>query len=130
MKEYLTNLSHILNEIDNNPVKSMMFFTTPMLTTTINNKPQDDCRWLLINNIVHNLVHELTQLHDMQDVQKNTEQILYNINNKYQQNQNLCWISHSHHFHSTFEEYVNCPVTCLYEISEFIHKLNKECYVQ
>lgn len=130
MKEYLSNLSQILNEIDNNPVRSLQFFTTPMTTTNITNKPKDDCRYILIVDIIRNLIHSFTQLQNEDDVQKNLDQILYNINSKFQHNQQLCWPSHIHHFHSTFEDYVNCPVTCLFELSEFISKLNKECYVQ
>lgn len=128
MKEYLTNISKILDEIDNNPLKSMQFFTTAVANTTIVNKPIDNCRMNLIIDILHNLVYNYSQLQNTDDIQKNTDEILYNINNKYQKNQHLCWYSHEHHFHKTFEEYVNCPITCLFEISEFLEKLRRECY--
>jgi hypothetical protein len=130
MKEYLINLSRILNEIDNDPLKSLQFFTTSLSSTNITNKPLDSCRMILITDILYNLIRNLSQLNDISDIQKNMDGILHNINNKYQNNQHLCWKSHEHHFHQSFEDYVNCPTTCLYEVSEFFNKLNKECYVQ
>jgi hypothetical protein len=128
MKKYLTDLSIILDEIDSNPVKSLQFFTTAMANTNITNKPVDNCRTILITEILHNLIYNKTQLQDPNDIHKNTDDILRNIDNKYQKNQHFCWRSHEHHFHKTFEEYVNCPITCLCEISEYLDKLNKECY--
>jgi|SRR5208337_3267766 len=128
MKEYLTELSVILNDIDNNPVKSLQFFTTALVNTNIVNKPIDECRMKLITEILFHI--SLRQVFSEEYAQKNTDKILQSISTKYTNNQNLCWLSHSHHFHSSFEEYVNCPVTCLYELVEFFEKLKKECYVQ
>jgi len=128
MKKYLTDLSMILDEIDNNPSKSLMFFTTSMSTTTIANKPLDNCRFSLICDILHTIIYNRTQMQNIDDIHKNTDDILRNIDNKYQKNQHFCWSSHEHHFHKTFEEYVNCPITCLCEISEYLDKLNKKCY--
>ena len=130
MKEYLTDLYRMLDEIDNNPNKSLLFFTTSMPTTTLTNKPPDTCRFDLIVDILHSSIYNRTQLQSMDDIHKNTEEILRSIDNKYQKNQHFCWRSHDYHFHKSFEEYVNCPVTCLCEISEYLNKLNKECYVQ
>jgi len=130
MKEYLIETSKILNEIDNNPLKSLQFFTTTLSSTTITNKPPDNCRLTLIIDILHNLICNYTQIEDSVDISKCINEILDNINSKYQQHQHFCWKSHESHFHKAFDEYVNCPVTCIYELSEFLDKLAKECYGQ
>lgn len=129
MKEYLTELISIIDQINNDPRKSLMFFTTSTANTTIQNKPIDDCKMKLITEIAWHLVQQYTQLRDENDIQKNLDELLEQIHNKYIHNQHMCWKSHEHHFHKSFEEYVNCPVTCLCEIGEFLDKVRKEYYV-
>lgn len=128
MKEYLTEMISIIDQINNDPIRSLQFFTTSLINTNITNKPPDNCKMILVREILAHLIRNYTQLRDNNDLQKNLDDVLVNIDNKYQHNQHICWKSHEHHFHKSFEEYVNCPVTCLCEIGEFLDKVRKEYY--
>lgn len=56
---------------------------------------------------------------------ENNKELEY-MNKIYLANQHLCWKSHEHHFHIAFVEYLTCPVTCLYEIVEWLEKIRGE----
>ena len=128
MKQHLKDLSALLNDINNNPQNSMKFFTGPCKNNE-KSKPRDDIKYILIRDILENV--EFIQNNRQQaDYSERISKILQDIDRKYQQTQNLCWRSHDHHFHATFKDYVNCPVTCLAELSEYFEKLHKELFSQ
>lgn len=128
-QEQLKLLCEILTEIDSQPVRSMAYITNATKTTAIHNKPPDDIRWLLLRDILHkSFMSFALSEEDQNQAPERAYKLLAFIDQKYQQNQQLCWQSHSHHFHESFEKYVNCPVTCLWELVEFISKIQEKIY--
>src|SRR6266446_618663 len=103
----LKHLADILENIDSDPQKSMLFYTTSLPSTTIKNKPPDNVRWhLLVNTLYH--IESKTNSTEQQyeyNIQYNVDELLEKLNNQYQTHQHLCWQSHSHHFHKTVDEY-------------------------
>ncbi len=131
MHQHLKFLVSVVNSIDNDPQKSMLFYTTALTTTTVENKPPKDIRWRLLVDSLYNFEAHLENK-DIYDrsLERSVDDILDKLNTRYQNHQHLCWKSHEHHFHTTVQDYVNCPITCLCEIGEFLDKLVKEIYHQ
>jgi hypothetical protein len=122
MLQQIKLLCEILTNIDNDPSKCMQFYTSggymshrqnPATTQT----PTSDCRWLLIVEALQHIDNE------------NYHDFLRKLNADFVETQHLCWKSHDHHFHVDFHRYVLCPVTCLYEVVEYLNKLIKEMYI-
>ncbi len=138
MYQQLKHLADIIENIDSDPQRSMLFYTTSVTTTNVKNKPPDGVRWHLIVDTLYQIEsmskfhrdYRDIDIHLRDDISRSVDNILEQLNNKYHNHQYLCWQSHSHHFHVTVQEYINCPVTCLFEVSEFINKLIKEIYHQ
>lgn len=128
MQEHLKLLVEILDELDSNPQKTMRFVTQAVGTTTISNKPPDDIRYQLIRDISFKFAYHNMYAGDEQLTMQYVDDFMLKIGNKYINNQHLCWRAHDHHFHKSFEEYVNCPITCLCEIGEFLNKLGRTLY--
>jgi hypothetical protein len=128
MHQQIKYLCQILNEIDNDPTKSMQYYTGACQTKTPLTGPLYNCRWLLIEECLHKLQHQYEHNDDCGVVDHHVNEIFDRINDVYQRTQHNCWRSHDHHFHKTLEEYVNCPITCLAEIQEFLEKMVKELY--
>jgi len=127
MQEQLNLLIETLESVDNDPKKSLRFFTTAMPTTNITNVPPPDCRYQLIVDILYSMCFNIHQGDDGL-ARQNVDDIMLKLSEEYQSNQHHCWQAHSHHFHTTLSEYINCPVTCLYEIIEYLHKVRKDMY--
>jgi hypothetical protein len=128
MHQQIKDLQEIINQIDNDPTKSMQYFTGACLTKTPLTKTVYNCRWLLIEECLHKIQHMLEQSDDCSIVDSHVNEIFDKLNDVYQKTQYNCWRSHDHHFHKTIEEYVNCPVTCLAEVGEFLGLMLKELY--
>jgi hypothetical protein len=128
MHQQIKELCQIIVTIDNDPVKSMSYFTGVCDTKTPLTKPLYNCRWLLITDALHRLQHQFMHSDDCSYVDSHVDELFNKLNDVYQRNQHHCWQSHHHHFHRTFEEYVNCPITCLAEVSEYLSKIIKELY--
>jgi hypothetical protein len=134
MLSQLKLLVNILRDIDSNPSQSMMFYTGGSYKQHLSNPnsnppPTPDCRWILI---VEALQHIDTSNPDAtRDIshKEDHHEVLRKLNTGWQETQHLCWHSHDHHFHINFHQYVLCPVTCLYEIIEYIEKVIKEKYI-
>ena len=128
MQQQIEFLRGILESIDNDQSKSMSFYTGAYHSTSISQRPNVDCKWRLINDILHQAEHVFRQSSDCLYVDKYVTENFKKLNDVYQHNQHLCWRLHEHHFHVTFESYINCPMTCLCEIGEYLQKLQKEIY--
>lgn len=128
MRQQLSLLREFLEHIDSNPIESMKYFTSATPTTTPQNAPPAKARELLIMDSLHRIQHFIMQSNDCQIVDDTIRDVREFLDSKYSNYQHLCWRSHEHHFHTDFLQYVNCPVTCLAEISEFLEKLQKELY--
>jgi hypothetical protein len=125
-------LIDILNNIDSNPQQSMQFITSGgckyISTSPSNLSPSKDCRWTLIGEILHKSQHIQMSNDNCGEVDMYITDIFTKLNDVYQHSQQYCWKSHEHHFHTNFEQYVNCPVTCISEISEYLERTLKEMY--
>jgi hypothetical protein len=132
MHQHIKLLSEIIGNIDNDPMRSLAFYTGTLPDYCHQLHPPKDCKWvLMVDTLCHIEKHRDSAANEYEkNIEYTVRQILDKLNSKYQQHQNLCWESHKHHFHTTIEEYVNCPVTCLTEISEFLDRLVKEIYAQ
>ena len=119
MQQRIKFLLDILNQLDNDPNKSTNFLNSP---PTVNSK------WMLLEEALHRIEHNIRHSDDCTQVDSYVHSILTHLNVLYQRNQHNCWISHTHHFHTCFQDYVNCPVTCLTEIAEYLSKVMKENY--
>lgn len=129
MHNQLKMLAEIIESIDSGP-QAMQFYTDACDGMTVVNKPVYNIKWLLVRDTLHRIEHTIQNNNDCMQVDHCVERNLVLLNERYRQNQHLCWLSHQHHFHVSLEQYVNCPVTCLYEITEFLNKLIKEIYHQ
>lgn len=115
MKQTLLSLTQILSSINDDPQKSLCYFTNSNKYRTNETTPPPDCKWILIHEALNHLNIS----------NKDKQEFLIELNLIYTYNQHLCWKSHEHHFHANFECYVNCPMTCLGEIVEFLEKVIK-----
>jgi hypothetical protein len=129
-QDHIKFLVSTIDDIDNNPIDSMKFYNGPLPQSHINQKTKDDAKGLLIGHILHDYEHHIQNTQDCGIVDPQVTQILSKLNIFYLNHQHLCWPSHSHHFHTNFGEYLNCPITCLAEISEFLKKLGREMFQQ
>lgn len=128
MQQQIKLLRDILDKINNDASTSMQYYTGPCLTKTPMTGPVYNVKWLLIEDILHKTQHGIERSDDCSVVDKHVEDIFNNLNHIYTRTQQHCWPSHAHHFHTSFREYVNCPITCLPEISEYLDKITKELY--
>ena len=130
MHQQLKFLHDTLEVIDNDPQKTMQFYTGCCIAkpNINNNPPPSNIRWLLIEDILHKVQHFGLQTNNEITVSKSVDDIFYKLNDIYQRTQHYCWDSHVHHFHTSFRDYINCPVTCITEIVEYIDKITKEVY--
>lgn len=123
LQHRLQHLISVFQAVNEEPQKSLYFYTGAFPPNTRTIQPPPDIKWrLFVDSLYHFEMHQ----HEA-DI-KVIDEVLDVLNNHYQQRQHFCWRSHEHHFHVDLEEYVNCPVTCLYEIEEFLEKLHKELY--
>jgi len=127
MKEQIEMIRTVLDQIDNDPRQSMSFFTGSCYTVS-GTRPKANCREILLTEILHKVTHQLYQSDDCQKVDSYMDPVMVKLNDIYQRCQHHCWLSHAHHFHPNFIAYVNCPITCLAEISDYLLKIQKEMY--
>lgn len=127
MKEQLDLVRRIINEIDNDPINSMRYYTGCAISTQ-GGIPPGNCREILLTEALHKATHSVYNSDNCDFVDKHMENVQLRLNQVYQYSQHICWPSHVHHFHPTFIAWVNCPVTCLAEISEYLEKIQKEMY--
>lgn len=85
-------------------------------------------RWDFLCTAIHSIQHAHMRNNDCEIVDVQAQALLQRLENIYIFSQHLCWRSHEHHFHTCLKEYVNCPITCLPEISEYLGKIVKELY--
>lgn len=131
MKQHLLTLKQTIDHIDNDPVRSMRFWTTSCSNTHEGNKPPDDIRYKLVVDTLYTIEAQILNKDIVQVIQdpdfcRMVDEKLDRLDRFYQQHQEYTWRSHDHHFHTSFAQYVNCPITCLTEISEFLGKIVKE----
>lgn len=106
-KEILWAIDKI-KDINNDPQTSMQYYTNDCSNRHIGSHAPDDIRYRL-------LCYLFEQTHRVD--------IIVELGALYTNNQHYCWPSHAHHFHPTFEQYVNCPITCLAEIEEYLESM-------
>lgn len=128
MQQQLKFLQQVLEEINNDPQKSLKYFTTDNKWRNNETTPPSDCKWELIGSVLHHIEHSLEQINDCSIIDPAVSHNLDKLNILYQSHQQYCWVSHQHHFHTNFQEYINCPMTCIAEITEYLDKLTKEIY--
>lgn len=133
MLPHLRILTEILRDVDSNPSKSMMFFTggsykQHLTNTNMQQTPTPDCRWVLIVEILQHIDSTYDPGKDASE-RIDYHEVLARLNENFVSTQGLCWRTHDHHFHIDFHRYVLCPVTCLYEIVEYLERLVKEKYI-
>jgi hypothetical protein len=126
MKEQIDMMRRIIEEIDNNPLHSMKYYTGCTPNTT--ERPPSNCRELLLVEALHRATHSVYTNDNCDDVDKYMKPVIVRLNDAYQYSQHLCWPSHTHHFHPDFMAYVNCPITCLAEICEYLQRVQKQLY--
>ena len=127
MQQQIKFLAEVLEEIDRNPEASVRYFNCRLDDSATSVK---DIRYVLIKDSLHKMEHHFRQDPNCAIVDPHVDTILKELDRHYHNHQHLCWRSHEHHFHTSFDSYVNCPITCLCEISEFLNKLIKEIYHQ
>jgi len=114
MKQQLEFLQSVLEEIDSDPTKSAFAAYHP------------DMNKILIQNL---LGHNAYEIHnDIALAKQQVDDSFLKLDNFYSQNQDLCWRSHEQHFHTSFKEYIVCPMISLCEITEFLSKLQRRIY--
>lgn len=121
-------LKELIDKMDESPIQSMQFWTTPTSTTNKTNVPPANIKEVFIRDCIHKVQHIYLADNNCEYVDSTLSGISEKLNELYSRSQHFCWRSHEHHFHPGFFEYVNCPITCLAEISEFLSKLTKELY--
>lgn len=126
MKEQIDLMRHIIEEIDNNPVNSMKYYTGCSPNT--NAQPPRNCRELLIVEALHKATHSVYTNDNCDDVDRYMKPVIVKLDSVWQYSQHHCWPSHVHHFHIDFISWVNCPTTCLAEICEYLGKIQREMY--
>ena len=127
MKEQIDLMRRIIEEIDNNPIQSMRYYTGCAISVS-GGTPPANCRELLIVEILHKVTHQVYANNDCDTVDRYMKPFITRLDSVYQYSQHHCWPSHIHHFHPDFISYVNCPTTCLAEICEYLGKIQKEMY--
>lgn len=116
IQKELAVLINLLSNMDNDPEISLYFHIYEKKKSSIIDKCLHKTRHIVNNN--ENCVIVDINIHKIKDI----------INERFNQYHNLQWPSHLSHFHTNFKSYVSCPVTCLYEVIEFLEKLEKEIY--
>jgi hypothetical protein len=110
MKHNLSFIFDALTSVDNDPAKSMHFW----------NNPSDKIK--LFGDI---LMHSVVGQDHLQgfEAEQRAREIIKWIDQHYDAQ---AWPLHDVHFHTNFEQYINCPFTCLNEITSNIEKMIKE----
>jgi uncharacterized protein Usg len=119
MQQNIKFLKEIFTNFDDDPKISNSFWLHP------------EHKYLRMMDV---LFHSVTKFDNLdinnpflqEEVTTITNQIYYELNDFYTNNQQYCWRLHDVHFHPDFAGYVNCPFTCLAEITEFLDKILKE----
>lgn len=108
MIEQIQFVVNKIKDLNDDPAISMKYYTNTCPGRNITNKSEDTIKYDLLRYLFEHC---------------HRPDILVELEVIYQNNQQFCWQSHSHHFHPTFEQYVNCPITCLGEIEEYLEKI-------
>lgn len=84
---------------------------------------EKDSKFQSLQSILHQIVHEMYG-YDCIESGIETKKIMEKLNYRYFHNQHrYCWHSHMSHFHMSLRDWINCPMTCLTEIQEFLEKI-------
>lgn len=116
MQQELIKLLNILERMDNDPLTCVAFYQE---------LKEKNAKYEIIQKTVFEVMHDM-YMYDAIETGIKTRQLLERINLRYSySNHNFCWKSHETHFHMTFCDWINCPMTCIAEIREFFEKLVK-----
>jgi hypothetical protein len=116
MQKQLSILHKILTKVDENVEISKSFYENTI----------GKSKFSLIKESLHQIEHDVCGHGDCVEINSNRDKLLVSLNARYHQNQHrYCWPSHMSHFHMTLEQWINCPMTCIAEINEFIEKIIK-----
>jgi len=109
MKYNINFVVDALNVYDNDPQKSLFFWNNP-------SQKIDLVKHLLLGSVMKEGLHDF-------EAEMKMKAIMLWFDLHYS---DYAWPTHDVHFHTSFAQYVNCPYTCLNEISSNLEKLIKE----
>lgn len=116
MQKELTKLLDVLQRMDDDPKTCMMFYTE------LQNK---NAKFEIIQQTIMQIISDMHH-YDPVECKTKSNAIIDRMNYRYFHNQHIyCWQSHISHFHMSFQNWINCPHTCITEIKEFVEKLLK-----
>ena len=106
-KDHLEALIYAINQLDDDPKSCILFFNHP------------DKKYPMVHDMLHLAIAHINHTDDVNfhhDLIKRIEKWLdYRVHDH-------MWACHETHFHTTFNQFVCCPFTCLNEISTVIQK--------
>ena len=111
MKHNLSMLRDALEQIDNDPQKSMLFYNNPKM------------RLKFIQDVLNFSISQLDNIDNPAEMQLRYNELTTFLDINFQQ---YGWPAHEVHFHTNFMQHSSCPFTCLNEISTIIEKIIKE----
>lgn len=109
MRELIT-LSQVLKNMDDDPVACMHFWESPTGR----------------DRVVLNLLMDAASIHarhqnkTMDALHASFEQAASRLMSEFWAH---TWPTHDCHFHKSFNEFVNCPFTCLTELADCVEKI-------
>lgn len=78
---------------------------------------------MLITDILRSSVAQIfPQAKSIEDLHSRMDLVYHRLVDSHWDNQYQC---HDVHFHKSFEEWLNCPFTCLQEVLDFLEKICK-----
>lgn len=115
MQKQLQELQRILRFLENDINSTMKFYEF---------KSGD--KYSFFCDILHQTLHDTEKGQPCLYIDEKTKQTLTYLNSRYMNSQrDYCYQSHMCHFHMSLKDWVNCPMTCISELEEFVGKILK-----
>ena len=118
MRQNLLQLKEILGYFNNDVKVSNDFYGRHGTNVVI-----EDSKFEVIYKTLAEIEQSNNPNLSQEELAKNVRVIGDKLNHLYSSNQHFTWPSHSVHFHVDIVAWINCPMTCLYEIEEFVGKV-------
>lgn len=112
-QQYLQQLQRNIREVDSDANATMMFWRFP------ENKAK------LIIDMLHFAILYIDKNQDQDFHDHKIREITKWLDNKWHDS---AWPCHDVHFHTTFNEYICCPYTCLDEIASTLQKIEERMF--
>lgn len=111
MKANLLMMRDAIEQMDNDPTKSLYFYNNPAAKVK------------LLQDLVNFSVQQIDRIEDPVAAHMRASEISNFLDVHFQQ---YTWGAHEVHFHTNFNQFASCTFTCLTEISAIIEKVIKE----